>query len=161
MDTRHHHLTIGTAAAWVAIGLTMAACAGATQATPPGATAATSPAVSASPTPSPAASPTHVVPDDAAPEALQGRWKTSLGSGDDATLFIYETAFKVVRGVSDAGKFSVTGNVATFGGVSGCDVVGTYEWAISGGILTFTPIEPRDTCRRADVLIGHDFERAQ
>ena len=61
--------------------------------------------------------------------------------------------------MSDAGKLSVTGNVATFGGVSGCDVVAKYEWLISGDILTFTPIEPRDTCRRADVLIGHDFVR--
>jgi len=112
-------------------------------------------------TPPPGATPSHVAPSNAAPTELLGRWKTTLASGEAATLSVYETAYRISRGgLAIGGQLSVTGTTATFFGVANCEGVGTYTWQITAGTLTFTPIGERDPCPRADVLVGNSFERA-
>jgi hypothetical protein len=151
------------AAGWLALVITLAACGGASQgsgvvATPTG--LAGEPSASPSSSPPPSAAPSLATPLDAAPTELQGRWKTTLESGEPASLTIYETAYRVSRGgLAVGGILSVTGSTATFSGVSTCAGVGTYEWRITAGTLTFTPIGLRDPCPRSDILVGNEFER--
>jgi hypothetical protein len=95
-------------------------------------------------TESPTATPT---PRLSAPMELQGSWEATISTGEHVILTFRPSGYTVNRaGAQGSGSIDVEGSRITFASAR-CELgSGSYEWAIEGGTLTFTPLEPRDPC---------------
>ena len=130
-----------------------------TTAAPPATTIATT--TTEAPTTTAEPTTTTTAAADAAPPELEGTWRTDLGNGDRVMLTLRGTSYGITRGGnSGSGDISVEGNTIVFSGSNLCDGVGTYEWEIEDGSLTFTQEESGDPCGgRRPVLDGITYTR--
>lgn len=118
----------------------------------PSASVESSSVPSPSPTPELTASATPMPSESAAPRALFGTWRTTLG-GQPLSLGITESTYRIVRGSNAAeGSVRVDGDQIEFFGSSLCGGTGTYRWMITDGSLSFFPLE--EPCPgRAEALL--------
>jgi hypothetical protein len=115
-----------------------------------------------SPAPTPATSPTPTATVDplAAPEELQGNWRTALPDGGSVTVIIAARNYTVLRFDTVHGKVQVDGNQIRFSDSDACpNGIGTYRWNVDGDSLTLTSIRPDECPNRAAVLDGFTFTR--
>ena len=106
---------------------------------------------------SPAASASPTLPAGAAPDELRGDWRTT--NGDQVVLTLQRTAYIIHRGGNvGRGNIQVARDQIVFSGSDLCEGSGTYIWAISDGVLTFTP-DGDDPCGgRVEVLVDRTYE---
>lgn len=139
----------------LALLMVCAACdADAPPAAPGSAEPSSSAALSVSPTATPRAT---------APPELQGLWQATISTGEEVTLELRPTAWFVTRsGAQGNGSIRFDGDRIIFTSAR-CELgVGTYEWAVEGGTLMFTPVEPRDPCsNRIIFLEGAAYTRVE
>jgi hypothetical protein len=111
---------------------------------------AASVAPSPTPSPSPVANP--------APSELQGSWIAEVPGGS-VSLLIEAGTYRIVRdGSSGSGLIDVVGSEISFHSSTLCTGTGTYNWALEGRQLTFTPVGT-DPCGRSLVLVDVTYEK--
>lgn len=105
------------------------------------------------PTAEPTASPNPEPSESQAPRALIGVWRTTL-AGQPLSLSISETSYRIVRG-GNVGNGSVTinGDVIDFFDSDLCAGTGSYRWAITDGVLTFSPLISEPCPGRAEAVL--------
>ena len=143
----------------VVLVIVAAGCSGTTPSVAPsGTTPTATPAVTIAPSPSPSIA----APADAAPAELQGDWHTTMSPGDEVTLTLRDTTYRIVRGgFTGLGHIAVTGDTIEFSKANECkEGAGTYRWSITNGTLIFTQGGGPDPCPRHEVLLGHDYVRS-
>ncbi|MEO8273123.1 MAG: hypothetical protein ABI620_03575 [Chloroflexota bacterium] len=145
----------------IALAALVAACgAAATPTLAPPTVVATTPSV-APPTAAPTVEAAPTPPADAAPAALQGKWTTPMGLGDDVDLVLSDNGYRFTRGGNNPyGHISVNGATIEFSASPQCiEGSGTYTWAITGEQLTFTQVGAKDPCPRGSLLLGQVYAR--
>jgi hypothetical protein len=90
--------------------------------------------------------------ESAAPRALFGTWRTTLG-GQPLSLRITESTYRIVRGSNvGEGSVRVDDDQIEFFDSSLCSGTGTYRWTITDGALSLFPLD--EPCQgRAEALL--------
>jgi hypothetical protein len=98
-------------------------------------------------------------PTGAAPDALRGRWQTTLANGEAITFTIQESTFQIRRGPgANGGSLQVHGDTMSLTTAS-CEGVGEYRWSVEGDRLTITLLGEDSCPNRSDALAGSVFQR--
>ncbi|MEO8247196.1 MAG: hypothetical protein ABI622_08790 [Chloroflexota bacterium] len=113
----------------------------------------------ATPQPTATATPQPTLP--AIPAQLRGEWQTTLSYGEQLTLTLTDTGYQVKRGTETVhGGLRVADGQITFLRSGECDGVGTYQWSLTGGQLTFQPVAADQCPGRAGVIVGQTYTLA-
>lgn len=132
-----------------------ASCSGGAPSTPPATAGSASTAPSLT---------TPVASLATAPPELQGAWRATISTGEEATLTLRPKGYSVRRSLGGTGNgwIRVDGNRVVFSSTI-CELgSGLYEWSIQDETLVFTPLEPRDPCGgRIIFLEGASYTRVE
>jgi hypothetical protein len=95
------------------------------------------------------------------PPELAGRWTIVGPSGGTQFLVLADSRFSFFSpdfpDVPAFGEVAVSGNTLTFFSSNRCQGMGTYEWSLSGGGLTFVEAaSSKDPCAGRRVFLQFD-----